>query len=200
MQSSRLYPACRSPAPFAPPSKLATVQLRLGVTAQILGVAMRIVAISALVPIACVGIVAMPALANAQNKLTAMVILQGTCKKLVGGKARTSDCTGKLLNTEYSDGRLGFYFVTTGGMALTFSTRGREQVKADENTAIVPVDMLFTTGKGQTDKVQAVGTCKFANPYRGVPAPVECTADTARGRYEAAFLSDGSKPDNKTFD
>jgi hypothetical protein len=162
---------------------------------------MKAVEVSALVPIICVGIIAMPALAYAQNKLTAMVVLQGSCKKLVvGGKVRTSECTGKLLNTEYSDGRLGFYFVSAGGMALTFSTRGREQVKADENTAIVPVDMLLTTGKGQSDKIQAVGTCKFTNPYRGVPAPVACTADTARGRYEATFLSDGSKPDDKTFD
>jgi hypothetical protein len=130
-----------------------------------------------------------------------MVTLQGICKKLIiKGKMRTPDCAGKLLNTEYSDGRLGFYFVTTEGMALTFSTRGAEQIKADENTAIVPVDTLLVGSKGNTERIQAVGTCRFTNPYRGTSAPIECSADTALGRYEAMFLSDGNKPDSKTFD
>ena len=153
------------------------------------------------VPIACASVFAMPAIAIAQSKIVAMVTLTGKCSKLVvGGKVRTSDCTGKLLNTEYSDARLGFYFVMADGSPLTFSTRGEQQVKTDENTAVAPVDMLIVKTKGKLDKVQAVGTCKFTNPYRGIPAPVECAATTAAGRYEAIFLSDGSKPEAKTFD
>jgi hypothetical protein len=155
--------------------------------------------LSALIVVAAT--IAMPATGIAQSKLAAMVTLQGTCKKLViKGKMRTSDCAGKLLNTEYSDGRLGFYFVMNDGMTLTFSTRGAEEVKADENTSIVPVDGLLVGLKGQVDKIPAAGTCKFTNPYRGIAAPIECAADTALGRYEATFLSDGSKPDGKTFD
>jgi hypothetical protein len=162
---------------------------------------MKTVLISALVPIACAGIIAMPAAATAETRLSAMVTLQGACKKLVvAGKVRTSECTGKLLNTEYADGRLGFYFVTADGSMLTFSTRGENQVKTGQNTRVVPVDMVLPTTNGKTEKIPAVGTCKFTNPYQGIPAPVECVADSARGRYEAAFLSDGGKPDAKTFD
>ena len=49
---------------------------------------MKAVVVSALVPIACIGIVAMPGLANAQNKLTATVILQGTCGRSSSSEGR----------------------------------------------------------------------------------------------------------------
>jgi hypothetical protein len=132
-------------------------------------------------------------------KVTGMMTLTGACKKLtVGGKNRTADCKGTLLNTDYSSGRTGFYFITTDGIAVTFSTRGDKQVHPDADTAISPVDMVIVVGQGRSDKILATGTCKFTNPYQG-PAPIECRAESASGLFEASFMSDGGKPDVKTF-
>lgn len=150
--------------------------------------------------IALAGTVCLPVTAEAQApKVTGVMILKGACKKLtVNGKNRTADCTGKLLNTDYSNGRTGFYFVTNQGMAVTFSTRGDKQVHSDADTAIAPVDMVIVGGEGRSEKISATGTCKFVNPYKG-PAPVECRAESASGLFEASFVSDGGKPDVQTF-
>jgi hypothetical protein len=146
------------------------------------------------------GAICMVAVAEAQGpKVTGMMTLAGACKKLtVGGKNRTADCKGTLLNTDYSSGRTGFYFFTTDGITVTFSTRGDKQVHPDADTAISPVDMVVVVGQGRSDKILATGTCKFTNPYRG-PAPIECRVESPSGLFEASFMSDGGTPDVKTF-
>jgi hypothetical protein len=143
----------------------------------------------------CGALIATSSLGAQEVTIESMVVMTGTCKKLtVSGKNRTADCKGKLLNTGYSDGRTGFYFVTTDGFTITFSTRGDQQVHPDANTAIAPVDMVIVGGRGNVDRIAAVGRCKFTNPYRG-PAPLECRAETAGGIFDASFISDGSKPE-----
>ncbi|MGJ4946724.1 hypothetical protein ACQR1W_39635 [Bradyrhizobium sp. HKCCYLS1011] len=137
--------------------------------------------------------------ARADAKVTGMVTIDGACKKLtVGGESRTTDCKGILLNTEYSDQRTGFYFTTIDGLIVTFSTRGDQEVRADANTITAPVDMMIVSRKGQIDRIKAAGTCRFGDPFRG-PTVIECVADSEGGRYEGTFLSNGQKPDLKTF-
>ncbi|WP_316166216.1 MULTISPECIES: hypothetical protein [unclassified Bradyrhizobium] len=66
---------------------------------------------------------AAPSLADA--RLTGMVVVKGTCQKLiVAGKDRSSECKGALLNTDYDDQRTGFYFTLLDGSVVTFSNRG----------------------------------------------------------------------------
>jgi hypothetical protein len=131
--------------------------------------------------------------------VTGMMTLDGTCKKLVvKGKDRTADCKGTLLNVDYSDGRTGFYFVTTDQLIVTFSNKGK-QVHPDPNTAIAPVDMVIVGKDGKFERITAVGTCKLTNPHLGRPAPVECKAEAASDVFEGFFISDGGKPDVKTF-
>jgi hypothetical protein len=138
--------------------------------------------------------------ARAEAKLTATVTVEGACQKLtVGGGNHTADCKGTLLNTEYDDERTGFYFVTaTEQVTVTFSTRGDQEQKIDADTVTAPVDMVIVSSDGKIDQLQATGTCQFGNPYKG-PMLIECTADSERGRFEGAFLTDGKEPDAKTF-
>jgi hypothetical protein len=138
--------------------------------------------------------------ARAESKLIATVVAQGACQKLtIGDTDRTADCKGTLLNTEYDDERTGFYFVTTTDqMTVTFSTRGDQEQKIDADTITAPVDMVIVSSAGKIDKLEATGTCQFSNPYKG-PALIECTADSERGGFEGAFLTDGQAPDAKRF-
>jgi hypothetical protein len=138
--------------------------------------------------------------AHADAKLTATVVVEGACQNLtVGGEDHTTNCKGTLLNTEYSDERTGFYFVTTAEqVTVTFSTRGDQEQKIDADTVTAPVDMVIVSSGGKIDRLQATGTCQFGNPYKG-PMLIECTADSERGRFEGAFLTDGKEPDAKTF-
>ena len=134
------------------------------------------------------------------DKLDSVMILKGTCTKLVlQGKDRSGDCINKVFNTAYRSGRTGFYFTTEDGAVVTFSGMGTQQIKIDENSAVSPVDMLIVgLGPNNNDKLKAVGTCRYSNPYKG-PSPVACHAETTFGSYDASFTSDGSEPDLKKF-
>lgn len=123
-----------------------------------------------------------------------MLIVKGACERLmIEGRDTTSKCSGKLLNTSYSNGRVGFYFVTEDGAALTFTGNGKQQIKPDADTAVQPVDGIIFSFKGNTDKTAAVGTCKFTNPYKG-PGLVACSAEAESGKFNAVFRTDGAKP------
>ncbi|MCJ2099468.1 hypothetical protein [Methylobacterium sp. E-046] len=123
-----------------------------------------------------------------------MAVANGTCTRLsIQNREYGNQCSGKLLNTIYPDGRVGFYFVTEAGAALTFTGMGSRQVKPNADTAVQPVDGIFFTYKGKTDRLSAVGTCRFTNPYQRA-GTVACHADTPNGPYEAAFRTDGKPP------
>lgn len=144
--------------------------------------------------LALVALVAASPAGAKQNKQTSIMGLTGTCTKLiVNGKDRTADCAGKLLNTAYADSRTGFYFVAGEDLVLTFSGVGARQVKLDEDHVVMPIDLVILGFKGQNDKITAVGTCSFANPYSG-PVPITCKAEGALGTFEGSFMTDGSKP------
>ncbi|TXN22633.1 hypothetical protein [Methylobacterium sp. WL9] len=123
-----------------------------------------------------------------------LATVSGTCERLViGGRDVTGQCKGTLLNTSYATGRVGFYFVTGDGAALTFTGMGSSQIKPDPDTAVQPVDGVIFGFKGQFDRTRAVGTCRFTNPYAR-PGSVSCKADTQGGTFAAEFITDGNPP------
>jgi hypothetical protein len=136
---------------------------------------------------------------RADARLTGMAIVKGTCQKLVvAGKDRSSECKGMLLNTDYDDQRTGFYFTLLDGGVVTFSNRGDLEEKSGPDEITSPVDMVITTRNQKINKVDAKGRCRFGDPFKG-PALLECTAESKGGHFEGTFLSNGEKPDMKTF-
>lgn len=126
--------------------------------------------------------------------LPTLATVSGTCERLlIGDRDVTAACKGVLLNTSYATGRVGFYFVTSDGAALTFTGLGSSQIKPDPDTAVQPVDGVIFGFKGQFDRSKAVGTCRFTNPYAR-PGTVSCRADTQNGAFAAEFVTDGKPP------
>ena len=88
---------------------------------SIVRLAVRSALLSAAVPV--LGSFPLPAEAQASKKAAPrsaveLAILQGACSRLVIGKRDMSpDCTGRLLNTNYPDGRSGVYLVSKSGAA-----------------------------------------------------------------------------------
>lgn len=141
-----------------------------------------------------------PTQAASEARLTGFASLNGRCERLLvpKGIGPSKRCAGKLLNTSYSNGRSGFYFVTDSGLTVTFTGLGHDQVKLGKDRATQPIDGVIVTSKGKTTQFKAVGECKFSNPNNG-PAPVNCRATTERGNFEARFMSDGRPPEVRQF-
>ena len=132
-----------------------------------------------------------------QDQIESLAFESGTCKTLVTlSKDLTDVCGAKLVNTTWRSGRAGFYFVTTTGIAVTFSGMGDGQIHPNPDVAIQPVDLLIFGKDHETQK--AVGSCRFSNPFHGV-ATVDCEAQTAVGEFKASFVTDGNEPDIKRF-
>ena len=116
-------------------------------------------------------------------------------KLIAYGTDITDRCDDKVANTDYSDGRNSFTFVSPDGtVVITFSGDGKRQVHPDPNTAVQPLDAVLARFNGKTDTIRAVGTCRFTNPYNG-KAPVQCSAETPQGEFAASFTSNGQAPD-----
>ena len=131
-----------------------------------------------------------------ERVLNYLVTIEGVCSKLlVNGEVLP--CKNALIQTEYQDGRIGFYFLEEGGSGkiLTFSGSGLKQKKLSENVRVQPVDGVI-----QKDGILNVsGECYFENPYVG-EANIKCVATDASGMpFEGHFLTDGSEPEIKDF-
>ncbi|UFZ02495.1 hypothetical protein LQG66_24820 [Bradyrhizobium ontarionense] len=138
---------------------------------------------------------------RADSRLTGMAIVKGTCQKLViAGKDRSLECTGSLLNTDYDDQRTGVYFTLLDGGVITFSNRGDLEERAGSDKHVAPVDLVIIGQypNKKINRVAAKGRCRYGNPFKG-PSLIECSADSELGRFEATFLSNGEKPEVKTF-
>lgn len=125
-----------------------------------------------------------------------MVVMTGKCQKLsVGDNDMSPYCNPKLLNTSYSNGRVGFYFTIGNGSVLTVS--GMDLPNPTPDTDQIKVDrVIFNIG--QTGKAPAVssasGKCSFGNPYKG-KTTVRCSGKLSTGeKFEAAFQTDGKRP------
>ncbi|MGJ5175482.1 hypothetical protein ACQR16_03750 [Bradyrhizobium oligotrophicum] len=138
---------------------------------------------------------------RADSRLTGMATVKGTCQKLVvAGQDRSLECTGSLLNTDYDDQRSGFYFILLNGGVITFSNRGDLEKRVGPDKRVAPVDLVMI-GEYPSKKINTVaakGRCRYGNPFKG-PSLIECSADSELGHFEATFLSNGEKPEVKTF-
>jgi hypothetical protein len=141
-------------------------------------------------------LLASPALAQTKVGDAQMVSVTGRCDKLVvGGKAMTETCSGKLLNVTYPDGRTGFYFVLADGRIVTFS--GMDGANPTPDTDVVDLDKVIMTRKDTPDKpdvLSATGTCRFGNPMKG-PMTISCEGRLSKGgAFSASFTTDGKPP------
>ncbi len=153
------------------------------------------------IALACLLLAALTVAADAQeqNPLKGILLVKGRCNRLITlGQDMTAKCGSAVINTEFADGRTGFYFTEADGTALTFSGMGPQQTKLDENNIIQPIDMVIFNVQGKISKLTATGKCRFGNPYNG-PAPISCQAETKGGAFEGDFMTDGSAPDVKKF-
>lgn len=146
-----------------------------------------------------VSIAAAPFPVLADNPMMDLVSLSGSCSNvMLYGKSVDRKCK-TAMNTLYKDGRSGFYFIADD-MILTFSGNGDQQVRKDPNTSSQAIDLiLFNNPKAggdpnKPDKLVAIGTCLFENPFRGKSTQLICKATTERGEFEATFHHDGSEP------
>ena len=111
---------------------------------------------SAFICSAALALVTVGGVAYAQKKkepagamLISTAFLKGTCHKLIIADGNASEeCDGTIVNTNYSDGRSGFYFMTRSGAMVTFSGMNSRKVKVDADTVIPPAKPNPERGRG----------------------------------------------------
>jgi len=71
-------------------------------------------------------------------------------------------CEGRIITTQYDNGRVGFYFIdnTDGWGIVSFSGMKQEQHSPSENLRLLPIDALII---GEVC-VPALGSCTFEDP------------------------------------
>ena len=136
--------------------------------------------------------------AFAQTKIgdATMLSVTGTCGRLaVAERDLSRDCTTKLLNVTYPDGRVGFYFVLADGGMVAFSGMDGDNPTPDSD--VVNLDKVIMSRKDtpdQPDVLRVTGTCTFGNPVKG-PMTIACDGTLVDGAgFSAAFTTDGKPP------
>ena len=123
--------------------------------------------------------------------LSVLMTVSGTCSAL-SFAGETIPCDGKLVHTEYDDGRVGFYFVGEGPEinVIRFTWRGREQEAPSKNGRIQPIDAVIL----KEGIVKVSGECLFETPYAG-SAKIWCSAKSlSNDQYLGHFLTDENEP------
>ncbi|MGJ4915334.1 hypothetical protein [Bradyrhizobium sp. SZCCHNR3003] len=108
---------------------------------------------------------------------------------VLAAKDRTADCKGALLNTRYSDGRAGFYFVMLAGGMMTVSSPGDVEQRQPANARAYPVDMIIFKVDGDIRKLTAKGMCRAKN-MAGALSGLTCRAGSEAGRFEDGFSAE----------
>lgn len=136
--------------------------------------------------------------AQAQTKVgeATMMALEGVCETLVvGARALGAECSAKILNVSYPDGRVSFYFVLTDGRIVAFSGMDGENPTPDSD--VVDLDQLIVSRADTPDKPDVTtvrGTCGYGNPYKGAMT-VRCEGSLDDGHaFSAVFTTDGNPP------
>lgn len=141
---------------------------------------------------------ALAAGAAAQTKIGEIVVIsvEGTCGDLaVVGRRLGGECSGKLLNFTYPDGRVGLYFGLKSGAIVTFSGMDGDNPTPDSDVIHLDKVIMSRSDTPDTpDVYAATGTCRFGNPYKG-PATIACEGRLTDGRpFTAAFTTNGKPP------
>jgi hypothetical protein len=130
-----------------------------------------------------------------QSRAVSIVSMGGSCRRLVlDGHDFSNACQPRVANVEFSDGRVTFTYAAGEDFTVTFSGDGRKQIHRGPDTAIQPIDLIYSSIAGATSKPsRVVGSCEFSNPYKG-PSAINCSAESGTGREVAEFTTDGRPP------
>ncbi|MBE7186100.1 MAG: hypothetical protein INR68_17015 [Methylobacterium mesophilicum] len=109
-----------------------------------------------------------------------MFFSKGVCEKFVIGKqTMTKACDGKILNSAFSDHRLGFYFTFKNGGIITFT--GYDRPNPTPNTDLIAIDGIIFNVKGGSQTFAATGSCRYGNFAAGYKR-VTCKGASDDGR------------------
>ena len=87
------------------------------------------------------------AAAGNKSNLKAVYLMKGECQTLVVSGTELP-CSGQMMQSEYDDGKLGFYFLPTDAdFILTFSGFGPDQIKWGPNSIEQPIRRLIKSEK-----------------------------------------------------
>jgi hypothetical protein len=119
--------------------------------------------------------------------------LSGTCKRLMTPEGdQTKVCEKELINVAFASGNSSFIATMKNKGGIAF--RGRDSAaKGDVATIRVNLILLTKTSFAPAVELKSKGQCTYTNPNKG-PLHVECTADTANGKYELSYVSNGVWP------
>jgi len=125
-----------------------------------------------------------------------VAVIAGECERLVlSGDDHSNQCSDKLVNVDFGDGRVAFVFTTPSEHgAVVTSFLGHASTQPDLRRYRLDVDEITTTttdATGRPDSVveRAAGHCAMTGDPTREPARFECTADRPAGRTAATFVS-----------
>ncbi|MBL0408644.1 hypothetical protein JKG68_32840 [Microvirga aerilata] len=137
------------------------------------------------------------------SKIAQLVTVSGACTKLIQAGSAVEGCKPVLMNLNYSTGVSAYWFMTER-LILSFSGDGNRQVEQGPDTAVQAIEKVIVAASANGFKNEdakeetAIGFCRFGDPtLKG--AMLECVAHTPAGRYEGAFVTDGSPPQLEAF-
>jgi hypothetical protein len=137
------------------------------------------------------------------GQLAQTVAVSGECTRLVQAGRPVEGCKNILVNTNYSTGVSGYWFMT-GNSILSFAGDGSRRLEQDPDHVIQSIERVFLTDTTNIAQEQdataetAIGFCRVGDvTKRG--STIECVAHTRAGLYEGAFVTDGNPPKLDTF-
>ncbi|MDH4743191.1 hypothetical protein OMP43_04080 [Sphingomonas sp. CBMAI 2297] len=120
--------------------------------------------------------------------------MNGACNRLTTPEGdRTPECDKQLINIAFASGNSTFLATMEGKGSISF--RGRDSA-ARGDVATIALRSVILTGTDLSSppvEIKAKGQCTYTNPHKG-PIQVECSANTAKGKYELSYVSDGVWP------
>lgn len=128
-----------------------------------------------------------------------VAIIPGRCERLeVAGRELTDDCSSKLVNIDFGNGRVAFVFLTSGpNGAVTTSFSGQASAQPSLGSYRLELDEIVTmrsAGDGPPAVAAAPtrGTCVMQGDPLREPATFTCTGTGARPQAQATFRSEGA--------
>jgi hypothetical protein len=138
------------------------------------------------------------------RKTTQIVTATGKCTRLEYAGVALEGCKPILMNMNYNTGVSAYWFMTDRTI-VSFSGDGTHRVEQKPDIVVQAVDRVVSAAatdavkEKDTKEETAIGFCRFGNPtIKG--STLECVAHTQTGRYEGAFVTDGSPPQSEELE
>lgn len=136
------------------------------------------------------------------DDLTTYTALTGRCTAVttLGVAVDPARCADRVVNVAFPSGRLGFMFLLNRSgepapVLFSFFGDAANRIRPEAAMTILPIDHVYFTVQGNTDDLPAAGSCTSADPRKGGPVRLSCSADTARGRFDGEFVGNGTLPE-----